>query len=205
MSDPDGNQLLFAPAGHHQVDQIEFKVGVSDVALSESFYGDLLGAERIGRGRYRLGQTIISLSVDSARQVKTEPLGNPLDAVVAMAGVGFRYLTIQVRDCAAEYQRPVAKGVNLGVALTVGAGPQAGIFMVRDPDGNWIGILAAQLRNPCSATNDPDLESQRVPQQPGLRSAPPPTPHRPAPRDTLRSPGWSPVTDVYQAVIAGVC
>jgi len=46
-----------------------------------------------------------------------------------------------VRDCAAEYQRLMVKGVNLGVALTVGAGPLAGIFMVRDPDGNWVEIL----------------------------------------------------------------
>ena len=142
MSDPDGNQLLFVATGHNQVDQIDFQLGVSDVALCESFYGDLLGAERIAGGRYRLGQTILSLSADlGARQVKTEPLGNPLDALAAMAGVGFRYLTIQVRDCAAEYQRLMVKGVNLGVALTVGAGPLAGIFMVRDPDGNWVEIL----------------------------------------------------------------
>ncbi len=58
-----------------------------------------------------------------------------------MAAVGFRYLTIQVRDCAAEYRRVMAKDVNLGVALTAGAGPLAGIFMVRDPDGNWVEIL----------------------------------------------------------------
>ncbi len=142
MSDPDGNQLLFVPSGHNQVDQIEFQLGVSDVALSESFYGDLLGAERIAGGRYRLGQTIVSLNADAgARRIKTEPLGNPLDAVFAMAGIGFRYLTIQVRDCAAEYQRVMAKDVNLGVALTAGAGPLAGIFMVRDPDGNWVEIL----------------------------------------------------------------
>lgn len=142
MSDPDGNQLLFVPTGHNQVDQIEFQLGVSDVALSERFYGDLLGAERIAGGRYRLGQTIVSLNADAgARRIKTEPLGNPLDAVVAMAAVGFRYLTIQVRDCAAEYRRVMAKDVNLGVALTAGAGPLAGIFMVRDPDGNWVEIL----------------------------------------------------------------
>jgi len=142
MSDPDGNQLLLVPPGHHQVDQIEFQLGVSDLALSARFYGDLLGAERIADGRYRLGQTILSFSADSgARQVKTEPLGNPLDAVAAMAAVGFRYLTIQVRDCAAEYQSLMAKGVNLGVALTSGAGNLVALFMVRDPDGNWVEIL----------------------------------------------------------------
>jgi hypothetical protein len=96
MSDPDGNQLLFVPRGHNQVDQIEFQVGVSDVALFDRFYGDILGVERIGDGRYRLGRTILAVSADSgARQVKTEPLTNPLDAVAAMSGIGFRYLTIR--------------------------------------------------------------------------------------------------------------
>jgi catechol 2,3-dioxygenase-like lactoylglutathione lyase family enzyme len=142
MSDPDGNQLVFVAPGHNQVDQIEFQVGVSDVALFERFYGDVLGAERIGSGRYRLGRTILSLSADAgARQVKTEPLTNPLDAVVAMSGIGFRYLTIQVRDGAAEYPRVIGKGVNPGVALITGAGPLPALFMVRDPDGNWVEIL----------------------------------------------------------------
>ena len=102
MSDPDGNQLVFVPRGHNQVDQIEFQVGVSDVALFDRFYGDVLGAERIGGGRYRLGRTMLSVSADSAaRQVKTEPLTYPLDAVAAMSGIGLRYLTIRVRDGAA--------------------------------------------------------------------------------------------------------
>lgn len=142
MSDPDGNQLLFVPPGHNQVDQIEFQLGVSDMALSERFYGDALGAERVAGGRYRFGQTFLSLSADpGARRVKTELITNPLDAVAAMAGVGYRYLTIQVRDCAVEYQRVMGKDVNQGVAFTSGAGPLAGLFMVRDPDGNWVEVL----------------------------------------------------------------
>jgi len=142
MSDPDGNQLVFVPRGHNQVDQIEFQVGVSDVALFDRFYGDILGAERIGGGRYRLGRTMLSVSADSgARQVKTEPLTNPLDAVAAMSGIGLRYLTIQVRDGAAEYPRVIGQGVNPGVALITGAGPLPALFMVRDPDGNWVEIL----------------------------------------------------------------
>lgn len=142
LSDPDGNQLLFVPPGHNQVDQIEFQLGVSDLALSEQFYGDALGAQPIASGRYRFGQTILSLNADpGARRVKTELITNPLDAVAAMAGLGFRYITIQVRDCAAEYQHVMGKNVNQGVAFTSGAGNLAGLFMVRDPDGNWVEIL----------------------------------------------------------------
>jgi catechol 2,3-dioxygenase-like lactoylglutathione lyase family enzyme len=142
ISDPDGNRLVFVPAGHDGVDQIEFQIGVSDVASCERFYSELPDAQRIAGGRYRLGQTILSLSADaSARPIKTEPIANPLDAVVAMSGLGFRYLTVTVRDCAAEYQRLIAKGVNQGVALTATAGPLKGLFMVRDPDGNWVEVL----------------------------------------------------------------
>jgi catechol 2,3-dioxygenase-like lactoylglutathione lyase family enzyme len=142
VNDPDGNQLTFVPSGHNQVDQIEFHLGVSDVTIAEHFYGKHLGAERIIGGRYRLGRTILTLSADpNARRVKTEALTNPLDAVVAMAGVGFRYLTIQVRDCAAEYDRLMATDINRGVALARPGGPLVAIFMVRDPDGNWVEIL----------------------------------------------------------------
>ena len=66
VSDPDGNQLHFVAPGHSQVDQIEFQLGVSDVVLAERFYSDMLGAERLAGGRYRLGRTIVSLSADPA-------------------------------------------------------------------------------------------------------------------------------------------
>jgi len=142
VSDPDGNKLTFVPSGHNQVDQIEFQVGVSDVALAERFYGEQLGAERIASGRYRFGKTILTLSADpNAHRVKTEALGNPLEALAAMAGVGFRYLTIQVRDCAAEYERLMAMDINRGVGLARPGGALVAVFMVRDPDGNWVEIL----------------------------------------------------------------
>jgi catechol 2,3-dioxygenase-like lactoylglutathione lyase family enzyme len=142
VSDPDGNKLIFVPPGHDGINQIEFQVGVSDVATCERFYGELPGAERIGAGRYRLGRTILTLSADSAaRQVTTQALTNPLESIVAMSGIGFRYLTLNVRNCEAEYKRLMAKGVNQGVSFTASAGPLKGLFMVRDPDGNWIEIL----------------------------------------------------------------
>lgn len=142
VRDPDGNQLQFVPPGHNRVDQIEFQMGVSDLKRAERFYSEVIGAERVGEGRFRLGQTILTLSADpAARQIKTEPLTNPLDAVVAMAGPGVRYLTIQVRDCAAEYQRLQGKEYNPGVEFSSAAGPLAGLFMIRDPDGNWIEVL----------------------------------------------------------------
>jgi|SRR5579885_850778 catechol 2,3-dioxygenase-like lactoylglutathione lyase family enzyme len=143
LTDPDGNLLCFVPPGHDQVEQIEFRVGVSDPAPFDRFYGEVLGAERIAAGRYRLGRTILTVSADhAAHQVQTQALPDPLGALAAMAGIGFRYLTIQVRDCAAEYERLMAKGgVNPGVGLARPGGPLVAVFMVRDPDGNWVEIL----------------------------------------------------------------
>jgi catechol 2,3-dioxygenase-like lactoylglutathione lyase family enzyme len=142
VRDPDGNQLQFVPSGHNRVDQIEFQMGVSDLKRAERFYAEVLGAQRIADGRFVLGQTMLTLSADpAARQVKTEPVTNPLDAVSAMAGLGFRYLTLQVRDCAAAYQSLSGKEYNPGVAFTSGAGNLAGLFMIRDPDGNWMEVL----------------------------------------------------------------
>jgi catechol 2,3-dioxygenase-like lactoylglutathione lyase family enzyme len=142
VRDPDGNQLQFVPPGHNRVDQIEFQMGVSDLKQSERFYAEVMGAQPMGDGRCRLGRTILTLSADpAARQIKTEAVTNPLDAVSAMAGAGIRYLTLQVRDCAAEYQHLDGKPYNPGVAFTSGAGNLAGLFMIRDPDGNWMEVL----------------------------------------------------------------
>lgn len=142
VRDPDGNQLQFVPTGHNRVDQIEFQMGVSDLKAAERFYVEVAGAERIAENRYRLGQTILTLNADpAARPVKTQPVTNPLDAVMAMAGPGVRYLTLQVRDCAAEYQRLQGKEYNPGVQFSSAAGPLVGLFMIRDPDGNWIEVL----------------------------------------------------------------
>ena len=142
LTDPDGNRLELVPSGHDQVDQIEFRIGVSDPATFERFFSATIGAQRIGNGRFRLGRTILSFSADSAAYpVKAEPLSDPMDAVAAMSGVGFRYLTLQVPDCKSEYERLMGKGINLGVALTAGGGPVVAVFMVRDPDGNWLEVL----------------------------------------------------------------
>ena len=136
MQDPDGNEIELVPAGQRGVNQIEIHIGVTDEAAFENFYGDAMGAERIGAGRFKLGNTIISFRRDPAavRASKTAS-----DAMAPMRALGLRYITIQVRDCDGEHRRLISMGVWEGTApMTLGK--VARISMIRDPDGNFIEI-----------------------------------------------------------------
>ena len=57
----------------------------------------------------------------------------------AMKARGFRYITIQVRDCDAEHARLLRAGAVEGHPPTT-LGTTARVSFVRDPDGNWIEI-----------------------------------------------------------------
>ena len=59
MRDPDGNDIELMPAGQRGVNQIEIHIGVTDEAAFEKFYADALQAERLGAGRFKLGETIV--------------------------------------------------------------------------------------------------------------------------------------------------
>jgi lactoylglutathione lyase len=140
MKDPDGNQVELVPTGHRDVHQIEVHIGVTDETAFERFYGEALGGERLGAGRYRIGQTIVSFARDSAaRRAEQAAASTAQDVVRTMVAVGFRYITIQVRDCGKEYERLKSLGVWEG-APPVTLGEIARIAFVRDPDGNWIEI-----------------------------------------------------------------
>src|SRR5277367_380705 len=66
MQDPDGNDLELIPSGQRGVNQIEIHLGVTDEAAFEEFYGDALQAERLGAGRFKLGETVVSFKHDPA-------------------------------------------------------------------------------------------------------------------------------------------
>ncbi len=64
--DPDGNDIELIPGGQRGVNQIEIHIGVTDEADFEKFYAGALQAERLGAGRFKLGETIISCRKDPA-------------------------------------------------------------------------------------------------------------------------------------------
>ncbi len=140
MQDPDGNDLELVPTGQRGVNQIEIHIDVTDEAAFEHFYGDALNAERLGAGRFKLGETIISFQRDgAATRAPKSPPGSAMDALASMRAVGMRYITVQVRDVDAEHRRFMSMGVWEGAApVTLGA--VARISFIRDPDGNFIEI-----------------------------------------------------------------
>ena len=140
LRDPDGNEIALVARGERGIGQIELHLGVTDVDAFEHFYGDALQAERIGAGRFKLGETIVSFERDPAA-VRAEKSGaaSAVEVVGTMRAVGMRYITVQVRDCDREHRRLTAMGVWEGAApVTLGA--VARISFIRDPDGNFIEV-----------------------------------------------------------------
>ena len=140
MQDPDGNDIELVPTGQRGVNQIEIHIGVTDETAFEKFYADALQAERLGAGRFKLGETIISFQRDAAAvRAAKSPSASAADVIASMRAVGMRYITVQVRDVDAEHRRFMSMGVWEGAApVTLGA--VARISFIRDPDGNFIEI-----------------------------------------------------------------
>jgi lactoylglutathione lyase len=140
LRDPDGNEIELVARGERGIAQIEIHLGVTDVDAFEHFYGDALQAERVGAGRFKLGETIVSFERDPAA-VRAEKSGSAsaVEVIGAMRAVGMRYITVQVRDCDQEHRRLTSMGVWEGAApVTLGA--VARISFIRDPDGNFIEV-----------------------------------------------------------------
>jgi catechol 2,3-dioxygenase-like lactoylglutathione lyase family enzyme len=140
VTDPDGTPLELVPSGQRSITQIELHLAVTDPDAFARFYGEALGGERIAEGRYRIGETIVSFAHDphATRAEKSAPT-TAAEALASMRTIGFRYITIQVRDCNAEHRRLMSLGVWEGSApMTLGE--VARISFVRDPDGNFIEI-----------------------------------------------------------------
>jgi catechol 2,3-dioxygenase-like lactoylglutathione lyase family enzyme len=140
MQDPDGNEIELVPSGQRGVNQIEIHIGVTDEPAFEHFYGEALGAGRLGAGRFKLGETVVSFRRDpAAKRAEKAPAAGAADVVASMRAVGMRYITVQVRDCDGEHRRFKSMGVWEGAA-PVTLGTVARICFIRDPDGNFIEI-----------------------------------------------------------------
>ena len=128
LADPDGNRVTLVPPGHAGIEQLQMHLRVRDPAAHHDFFGRVLGLEPSGDGRYRCGVSLLSFERDVHACADAQ-----------MRGVGYRYLTIQVFDVAAEHRALLVRGASEGSAPTR-LGDVASISFVRDPDGNWIEI-----------------------------------------------------------------
>lgn len=128
LTDPDGNRVTLVPPGHDDVTHIGMVMGVRSIEVSSRFYEQVLGLEPLGADRFRWGTTLLKLMEAPDR-----------DPVRSMRGLGYRYLTVQVRDVDAEHAGILERGGTEGRApMTLGT--TARISFVTDPDGNWIEV-----------------------------------------------------------------
>ena len=141
LLDQDGNDVELVPPGHNGVTQLEVVIGVSNPAMFDAFYDKAAGAQRPGPGRYKIGETIFSVLKDpAARPAPAASFANTLETVNAMAALGIRYVTLQVRNCDAVFSAMREGGASEALKpMTVGNVLRVGF--VRDPDGNFIEIV----------------------------------------------------------------
>jgi lactoylglutathione lyase len=126
LHDPHGSVVHLVPPGEDDVTGIAVHVAVRDPAAQRRFYLEGLGLTEIREDVYRCGESLLVVEADPGAAVDRP-----------IAGRGFRYLTIQIRDCAAVHAGVLARG---GRERTPPRrlGDVAIMSMVADPDGNWI-------------------------------------------------------------------
>jgi lactoylglutathione lyase len=129
LADPDGNKVTLVPMGRDGVAGIAVLLKVNDPAAHDRFWTHAMQYERVGKGRYRCGDSLIVI----AEQGKVESRG------AQWRGPGYRYTTAQVWDCIAEYQGILARGGTSGGEPRV-LGETVRYAFVCDPDGNHIEI-----------------------------------------------------------------
>jgi lactoylglutathione lyase len=122
---PEGVSVVQVPVGFDGIEGIEILWRTADLERAQWFLEDALGAQRVGE-RFRLGTTWFALEEDRGQQ-----------RTGARAGIGWRYITVQIADVEKEHQRLLALGVEEG-SPPIRLGDTAYISFVRDPDGNWI-------------------------------------------------------------------
>jgi catechol 2,3-dioxygenase-like lactoylglutathione lyase family enzyme len=132
LSDPDGNKVVLVPrstnGGADGVQGIAILLKVNDPAEHDRFWTDAMQFERTGEGRYRCGDSLIVVA-ERGRVERSAEWRAP----------GYRYMTVQVWDCLAEYDGILARGGTSGGAPRV-LGDTVRFAFVCDPDGNHIEI-----------------------------------------------------------------
>lgn len=129
LADPDGNKVMVVPKGQNGVEGIAILFRVNDPAAHDRFWTEAMQYERVGEGRYRCGDSLIVV----AEQGKVESRSTQ------WRGPGYRYTTVQVWDCIAEYQGILARGGTSGGEPRL-LGDTVRYAFVCDPDGNHIEI-----------------------------------------------------------------
>lgn len=129
LADPDGNRVSLVPKGAGGVEGIAILLKVSDPAAHDRFWTHAMQFERAGEGRYRCGDSLVVV----AERGPVEHRGTQ------WRGPGYRYMTVQIFDCLAEYAGILARGGTSGGEPRL-LGETVRYAFVCDPDGNHIEI-----------------------------------------------------------------
>ena len=128
LADPDGVPVELVPPGHDDIVGIGITVATADPAAARRFWVDGIGADDLGLGRFRVGDTIVHCVPEPGLAPMTE-----------REGTGFRYLTVQVFDVEAEHTRITGLGFAEEWPPTT-MGTTARVSFVRDADGGFVEI-----------------------------------------------------------------
>lgn len=126
LADPDGNPVLLVPPGDEGVTGIAIELNVNSRDAHEHFWRHAMQFESPAPGVYVCGDTRI-LVTETGGVSRCEDWRAP----------GWRYTTVQIRDCVAEHAGVLARGGEEGRAPMV-LGETVRYSFVRDPDGNFI-------------------------------------------------------------------
>jgi len=129
LADPDGNRVSLVPKGADGVEGIAILLKVNDPAAHDRFWTHAMQFERAGEGRYRCGDSLVVV----AERGPVEHRGTQ------WRGPGYRYMTVQIFDCLAEYAGILARGGTSGGEPRL-LGETVRYAFVCDPDGNHIEI-----------------------------------------------------------------
>ncbi len=129
LADPDGNKVILVPKGAQDIEGIAILLKVNDPDAHDRFWTHAMQFERAGPGRYRCGDSLVVVS----ERGKVEHRGTQ------WRGAGYRYMTVQIWDCIAEYEGILARGGTSGGEPRV-LGDTVRYAFVCDPDGNHIEI-----------------------------------------------------------------
>ncbi|WIM11719.1 MAG: hypothetical protein OJF58_002678 [Enhydrobacter sp.] len=128
LTDPDGNKVMLVPKGYDGVQGIAILLRSNDPTAHDRFWTQAMQYERVGDGRYRCGDSLIVIAEQG-----------PVERSAEWRGPGYRYTTVQVWDCIAEYEGILARGGTSGGAPRI-LGDTVRFAFVYDPDGNHIEI-----------------------------------------------------------------
>jgi lactoylglutathione lyase len=128
LADPDGNRVCLVPPGDAGVVGIAIELAVSDRRAHRRFWVDVMQFESPAPDVYLCGDTLLIV-------VDERPVARSTD----WRAPGWRYLTVQVRDCVAEHAGILARGGEEGAPPRL-LGETVRYSFARDPDGNHIEV-----------------------------------------------------------------